>query len=197
MGWKRAALIASTALLAACLGLAASVALLGPAPLLASPLGRALVDWMAANQSGADRPVAIGELAGTISLRDRAGIEHALPRPGRPLLLNYWASWCLPCREEMPMLAAFANRQPGRGTEVVGIALDTPEAAAAFLAQSPVSFRTFVEAPGLQDSSVRLGNARGILPFSVLIGADGRLLKRRFGAFSDAADLEHWAQTGQ
>jgi hypothetical protein len=51
----------------------------------------------------------------------------------------------------------------------------------------------WLETPGARDSSARLGNTAGVLPFSVLIGAHGRLLKRRFGPFSDIDDLGHWA----
>ena len=50
-----------------------------------------------------------------------------------------------------------------------------------------------VEAPGIKDSSVRLGNHLGALPFSVLVGADGRVLARRYGAFEDAGQLQDWA----
>ena len=52
-----------------------------------------------------------------------------------------------------------------------------------------------LEAPGPGDSSVRLGNRAGVLPFSVLIGADGRLRKQRIGAFADAEDLRNWLES--
>jgi thiol-disulfide isomerase/thioredoxin len=112
---------------------------------------------------------------------------------GRPRLLNYWASWCGPCREEMPMLDAFAAAEGPNGVEVVGIALEPAADARAFLAQVPVGFPQLQETPGPADSSVRLGNRRGLLPFSALVGADGRLLKVHVGPFASEADIRAWA----
>lgn len=121
------------------------------------------------------------------------GAPRELSGPGRPRLLNYWASWCGPCREELPALDAFARAQAPNGVEVVGIALEDAAAARAFAGSLELGFVLLQEDPGPGDSSVRFGNARGLLPFSVLVGADGRLLKTHYGAFDDAADVADWA----
>src|SRR5690606_20515596 len=101
-----------------------------------------------------------------------AGLQDGQPRelagPGRPRLLNYWASWCGPCRDELPALDAFARSQAPNGVEVVGIALEDAADARAFAARLDLGFLLLQEAPGPRDSSVRFGNARGLLPFSVL-----------------------------
>lgn len=76
---------------------------------------------------------------------------------------------------------------------MIGIALDQREDAEAFLREVPVSFPNLLETPGPGDSSARLGNAQGVLPFSVLVGPDGRLLKRRFGSFASPEELHEWA----
>lgn len=194
MSRRRAApwLLLSAAIVAGGVGLVAGMALFGPGALLNSPPGR----WLA---SLAPRPkdppglyvADIGEKSPPLSLPDLQGSLHALPPPGRPVLVNYWASWCGPCREEMPLLASYSRAQSA--VEVVGIALDTAEDASAYLAGQPVPFRILLESPGDRDSSVQLGNRRGVLPYSVLIAADGRVLDRRFGAFKDADDLADWA----
>ncbi|GAB6197371.1 TlpA family protein disulfide reductase [Lysobacter xanthus] len=111
---------------------------------------------------------------------------------GRPAILNFWASWCGPCLEEMPALDAFARRQGANGVQVVGIALDDADAVRAFLRRRPVGYAVRIDAPGPADAGARLGNARGVLPYSVLVGADGRILRRHAGPLT-ARDLDDWA----
>ncbi|WP_425477369.1 TlpA family protein disulfide reductase [Stenotrophomonas ginsengisoli] len=127
----------------------------------------------------------------TLSLRDGRPLRLAELR-GRPLLINVWASWCAPCIEEMPELAAFSAEQGETGVRVIGLALDTPEAVEAFLARVPVPYPIAIEPPGPADSSVALGNARGLLPYTVLIDADGRLHKRKLGPFAPG-EIAGWA----
>ena len=122
------------------------------------------------------------------------GDPVSLGGPGRTRLINYWASWCGPCRKEMPVLDAFAAEQGGNGVQVLGIALDTADEARAFLRSVPVRFTLLLETPGPGDSSVRLGNARGILPYTVLVDPEGRLVKTHYGAFPDVEAVQAWVR---
>ena len=138
---------------------------------------------------------AVGEVAPAITLPDlRSGEAVPVTGPGRVRLINYWASWCGPCREEMPVLDAFARQEGGNGVKVMGIALESRDEALAFLAQVPVDFQLLVENPGPGDSSVQLGNRRGILPYTVLLDAEGRLLKTHYGAFPDPDAVRAWVR---
>jgi thiol-disulfide isomerase/thioredoxin len=110
----------------------------------------------------------------------------------RPAIVNLWASWCAPCIREMPALDAFARRQGANGVQVVGIALDEEEAVRSFLRARPVAYPILVDAAGPDDAGVRLGNTRGVLPYSVLVGADGRILKRWAGPL-EPGELDDWA----
>ncbi|HQZ32332.1 MAG TPA: TlpA disulfide reductase family protein [Arenimonas sp.] len=130
-------------------------------------------------------PLVLPELQG--------GQAFTVSGPGRPRLINYWASWCGPCREEMPALDAFAREEGANGVQVIGIALDTRDEALAFQRQVPVAFPLLLETPGPADSSVRLGNARGILPYTVLLDAQGRVVKTHYGAFPHAEAVRRWA----
>ena len=187
-------LVLSVAVLAGALGVVASVAVNGPGALLNSALGRQLAALLPGPTDPPGLAIAdIGETSPRFTLAGLDGKPRTIPTPGKPVIINYWASWCPPCREEMPLLADY-SRQPG-AIEVVGIALDTAPDASAFLTAHPVPFAILVEAPGERDSSVQLGNRRGVLPFSVLIGADGRVLQRRFGAFHSTTDLQEWSMT--
>lgn len=152
-------------------------------PAIAPPPQRAAV---AAAQPGDAMPA--------ITLPDIHGHPVDLARfRGRPLLINVWASWCGPCVEEMPALTAFADAQGDSGVQVLGLALDTPEGVRDFLARIPVAYPIVLDTPGPADASVRLGNAQGLLPYSVLVDAEGRIVKQKLGPFS-AGEIEAWAR---
>lgn len=188
------------ALLAGLLGLLASLRITGPGgPLLHTELGqRALNAAMSASAPAppAGVPIAVrGAPLAPFTLADLDGRRHVVPGDwhGRPLLVNVWASWCAPCVHEMPELQRFAATQAANGTQVVGIALDDDAAVRAFLARVPVAYPILLDPPGPADAGVRLGNPKGVLPYSVLISADGTLLRQRIGPF-EAGELEDWAR---
>lgn len=137
-------------------------------------------------------PARPGDAMPAITLPDVDGVPVDFARfAGRPLLINVWASWCGPCVEEMPMLAAFASAQPADGVQVVGLAIDTPEGVRDFLQRVPVRYPIVVEQPAPDDASVRLGNTQGLLPYTVLVGADGNIVKQKLGPFAEG-ELERW-----
>lgn len=112
---------------------------------------------------------------------------------GRPLLVNFWATWCPPCVEEMPLLDAFYRQHAGKGWQVVGLAVDQPSAVRKFLAATPVSFPIGLAGLEGTDLSKQLGNLSGGLPFTVVVGADGTVRQRRMGRVSEA-DLQAFAK---
>ena len=136
--------------------------------------------------------VAVGETVPDFALADSAGREQPLAQwRGNLLIVNYWASWCPPCIEEMPMLDAWAGAHRDDGVVVVGIAEDDPDAALAFLREHPVAYPVLIGGGELAGSSMQLGNSRNVLPYTVVIGADGRLLERRAGLL-DQELLDGW-----
>lgn len=139
-------------------------------------------------------PARPGEPMPPISLPDLAGVARALPGdyPGTPLLINVWASWCGPCVEEMPELESFGQARGRHGIQVIGLALDEAEAIRRFLDRVPVSYPILVDRPGPADASVWLGNTRGLLPYTVLVGADGRIVRQKLGPFA-RGEIERWA----
>ena len=137
-----------------------------------------------------------GGIVPAMTLKSSRGDNVSLPAAwaGRPTLVNLWATWCAPCLKEMPDLQAFANQQGADGTQVVGIALDDAAAVQVFLNQHGITYPNLVDAPGPADAGVRLGNPNGILPYTLLVSADGRLLKTKIGPFASASDIGNWAK---
>lgn len=112
---------------------------------------------------------------------------------GQPLLINFWATWCPPCVEELPLLDAFYRENKVKGWQVVGIAVDKLAPVQAFLARQPLAFPVALAGMEGLNLSKNLGNQAGGLPFSVLVGRDGSILHRKIGKLSEQ-DLALWRQ---
>ena len=110
---------------------------------------------------------------------------------GQRLLVNFWATWCPPCVEELPLLSAFYNENKANGWHLLGLAVDKPAPVAQFLARAPVSFPVALAGLEGAELSRSLGNTVGALPFSVLFDANGRVQQRKIGQL-DKAELARW-----
>ena len=98
---------------------------------------------------------------------------------GKPLIINVWASWCGPCRQEMPSLERLAQRKGAKQFAMIGISTDDyPERAQGFLKTYKTSFSHFI------DSKLELENMLGAdrLPLTLLVDAQGRVLAKVYGA---------------
>ena len=100
---------------------------------------------------------------------------------GRALVLNFWATWCPPCVEEMPELAALHTEIAGRNATVLGIAIDSPSNVRQFLTKTPVNYPILLGGMGGSDLYRRLGNTADALPFTLVLNARGELVERRLG----------------
>lgn len=192
--------ILAVALAAGLVGLGAGLLGNGPGPLLRSEPGqRAVQAALSSGAAPAAVPVAArGQLLPAFTLPRLDGAAFALPAAlaGRPALINVWATWCAPCVHEMPELQRFARAQGANGVQVVGIALDDAAAVTRFLQQVPVDYPILLDTPGDSDAGVRLGNARGVLPYTVLLDARGVVRRQRLGPF-EAGEVDAWvAETG-
>ena len=111
---------------------------------------------------------------------------------GRPLLINFWATWCPPCVEELPLLNQFFQQHKAQGWQVVGLAIDKKSAVQPFLQKMPLDFPVALAGLSGTDLGRTLGNVSGSLPFTVVVGGDGTVLHRKPGRVTPE-DLLAWS----
>ncbi len=157
----------------------------------AAALGAGVAGW----RSTLDAPAAGAEQALWSQQWDRpdGGTVAAATFRGRPLLLNFWATWCPPCVEELPLLDRFYREQQAHGWQVLALAIDQPSAVRQFLQRQPLSFPIGLAGFGGTDLGRQLGNDNGALPFTVVFDRAGRIAHRKLGQLKPQ-DLQAWAQ---
>jgi thiol-disulfide isomerase/thioredoxin len=92
---------------------------------------------------------------------------------GKTLLINFWATWCSPCREEMPMLMDLQREHGPRGLQIVGIALDDAQTASNFVETFGITYPILLGLEDVFTTSMAYGNEEGVLPYSVLVDKTG------------------------
>lgn len=104
---------------------------------------------------------------------------------GKTLVINFWASWCPPCREEMPEFSRLQSKYSGKGVQFVGIALDTAENVNRFSQQQAVNYPLLIGGAQGTELSRQLGNDRLALPYTVVLGPAGDVRLARLGRVTE------------
>ena len=110
---------------------------------------------------------------------------------GKLLLVNFWATWCPPCVEELPLLDFFYQENKDKNLQVVGFAVDQPSAVRTWLKTRPLNFPVGMAGLGGTELSKSLGNKSGSLPFTVVFSPSGVLLHRKVGKVTPE-ELVQW-----
>lgn len=105
------------------------------------------------------------------------------------LIVNFWASWCPPCRDEMPELSALHEKYRGRGLAVLGISTEDVAKMQQFAGEMPVSYPLLAADFDGMNLAATLGNDRDVLPYTVILRRDGSIAASYFGRI-DSAMLE-------
>lgn len=100
---------------------------------------------------------------------------------GHPVVINFWASWCGPCVEEMPTLAQLHHQYAKKGIQFVGLGVDSDKNVQAFLQKVRVDYPVYVIGFGGADLARAFGNMAGGLPFTVVIDAKGNIRSTKLG----------------
>jgi thiol-disulfide isomerase/thioredoxin len=121
------------------------------------------------------------------SFDDPGGGRRALGQfQGKVLVLNFWATWCEPCRAEMPAFDRLHRRWSPRGVQFVGLSDEAPDVAARFGRQFDIAYPLWTGGDAVADLSRRLGNNLGGLPYTVVLDPQGGLLTRKVGPYTEA-----------
>lgn len=107
---------------------------------------------------------------------------------GRALLCNFWATWCAPCRDEIPLLVAAKRQSAPSRVELVGIAIDSVDKIREFAANYKINYPVLVGGGDTIGLLRSLGNRAGALPYTLALDANGAIVQRHLGALT-AADL--------
>jgi thiol-disulfide isomerase/thioredoxin len=124
------------------------------------------------------------------NLPNENGVSQALSQyKGKIIVLNFWATWCSPCREEMPELSQLYEEYKSKNVVVLGVAVDELVLVKEFSQATPVSYPLFAAENDGMNLTANLGNDKGVLPYTVIIRPDGSVVKTFFGRINKALIL--------
>lgn len=127
------------------------------------------------------RPQTIQELV----LPDMDGHDRAITEwNGKTLLINFWATWCAPCREEIPLLEKAQATHANRGLQVIGVAIDDPMEVAAFRREMRIGYPVLLGDFETLSLTAREGNSAQVLPFTLIVSPEGKVLAHKVGSYS-------------
>ena len=121
------------------------------------------------------------------SFPDTNGTLQAISQwQGKIMVINFWATWCQPCREEMPELSRLQDQYRDRGVIVLGISTDDVDKIREFTKETKVSYPLLAGDMEAMNIGASLGNDKEVLPYTVIVQADGRIANTYFGRINQA-----------
>lgn len=128
-------------------------------------------------------PTGVGQQRVDFALPDSNGKERSISEwDGKVIVLNFWATWCPPCRKEIPDFVALQSKYGDRGAQFIGVAMDRRDEVREFIREVPINYPTLI---GDEQGEItrRYGNDLGALPYTVVIDRNGKVAASRRGVF--------------
>ena len=154
---------------------------------LAAGGGYAFNAWRTAPDRAASARPDVRAVLLSARFPDLQGEPQALDQwRGQVVVVNFWATWCAPCREEIPMFVRLQQAHGSRGLQFVGIAIDQPAAVRPFAAELHMNFPVLIGGIDAIEITRKLGNRAGVLPYTVVIDRQGRIAALEVGAAKES-----------
>ena len=149
-------------------------------PLAILALGAGI--WLAQTRYAPQAPTLSATALWPLAYPDTQGRPQALSQwRGRVLVLNFWASWCAPCREEIPDFVALRAQYAAKGVEFVGIAVDNSANVAQFMQRQTINYPILIGEGAATNLARQLGNPSGALPYTLVLDRDGNIVFKHLG----------------
>lgn len=130
-----------------------------------------------------------GAFPGLVLIDTHGKTQHLDQWRGKVLVLNYWATWCFPCREEMPGFSRLQDKFQDKGVQFVGISTDDAAKIIEFQKEASIGYPLLIGDMGTMTKSAEFGNSRQALPFTAVFDRRGNLAMSKLGRWNEA-DLE-------
>lgn len=167
---------------------------LATAAIAAAIIGALSYQWLA-NPHHDHNSAQTADTLPAFSLADMHGeVRHSSEWQDKPRLINFWATWCPPCRKEIPLLMQAQTDYAAAGLQVIGIALEQPDTVLEYATEVGLNYPSLVGSSQVIELGNQLGNRIGALPYSVLVSSDGKILETHMGELS-AEQLADWLNT--